>query len=192
MEVPAGSITTVSKAEITLMSSKSKVLQLDMQKQWNCSILDYCCLFILLVVYLMVLLVSQTVQGEKKAKLLHIVILCTKICSKYWTTNIVWCLIFKVHVLATHNIQQFCYYQCCFYTATHKAYHVAVTVLLNVNVQCTARWSCDQRVMEYTHYEYCDMLLTVGACDSQAGTASCEHAEHYPGWCYPDATVFRW
>jgi hypothetical protein len=45
--------------------------------------------------------------------------------------------------------------------------------------------------MEYTHDEYCDMLLTLGACYSRAGTAAREYALRYPGRRHPDANVFR-
>jgi hypothetical protein len=66
MEAPMGCMTTHSKANITLMSAKSKVLQSDIHKLQNYSILGYHCLFILFVLYLMTLLVAQTIQGEKK------------------------------------------------------------------------------------------------------------------------------
>jgi hypothetical protein len=46
-------------------------------------------------------------------------------------------------------------------------------------------------IMEYTHDEYCDMLLTLGACNSRAGTAAREYAVRYPGRRHPDANVFR-
>jgi hypothetical protein len=46
-------------------------------------------------------------------------------------------------------------------------------------------------IMEYTHYEYCDMLLTLGACNSRAGTAAWEYTLRYPGRCHPDAKVFQ-
>jgi hypothetical protein len=44
--------------------------------------------------------------------------------------------------------------------------------------------------MEYTHNEYCNMLLTLGTCNNQAGTAAWENIQHYPGYCHPDATCF--
>jgi hypothetical protein len=44
--------------------------------------------------------------------------------------------------------------------------------------------------MKYTHYEDSDMLLTLGACNSRAGTATREYGLHYFGRCHPDA-VFR-
>jgi hypothetical protein len=46
-------------------------------------------------------------------------------------------------------------------------------------------------IMEYTHDEYCDMLLTLGACNSRAGTAAREYALRYRGRRHPDANVFR-
>jgi hypothetical protein len=45
--------------------------------------------------------------------------------------------------------------------------------------------------MEYTRDEYCDMLLTLSACNSRAGTAAREYALRYPGRHHPDANVFR-
>jgi hypothetical protein len=61
------------------------------------------------------------------------------------------------------------------------------------DTQCTAGLNCDRMIMEYTHGEYCDMLLILGACNSnsRAGTAAREYALHYPGRCHPDANVFR-
>jgi hypothetical protein len=43
------------------------------------------------------------------------------------------------------------------------------------DTQCTAWLSCDRMAMAYTHDEYCDMLLTLGACNSPAGTAAREY-----------------
>jgi hypothetical protein len=45
--------------------------------------------------------------------------------------------------------------------------------------------------MEYTHDEYCDMLLTLGAYNSRAGIVAREYALRYPGRRHPDADVFR-
>jgi hypothetical protein len=59
------------------------------------------------------------------------------------------------------------------------------------DTQVTAGLSCDRVIMEYTHDEYCDMLLTLGACNSRAGTAAREYAIRYPGRRHPDANVFR-
>jgi hypothetical protein len=44
-------------------------------------------------------------------------------------------------------------------------------------------------IMEYTRDEYCDMLLTLGACNSRAGTAARVYALRYPGRRHPDANV---
>jgi hypothetical protein len=44
--------------------------------------------------------------------------------------------------------------------------------------------------MEYTRV-YCDMLLTLGACNSRAGTAAREYMLRYPGRHHPDTNVFR-
>jgi hypothetical protein len=63
---------------------------------------------------------------------------------------------------------------------------------LSVDTHCTVRQSCDRKFMEYTCNEYWDMLLTVGASDSWAGTALWECPYCYPGWCYPDDNMFRW
>jgi hypothetical protein len=45
--------------------------------------------------------------------------------------------------------------------------------------------------MEYTYDEYCDMLLTLGDCNSRAGTDSWEYALRYPCRRHPDANMFR-
>jgi len=57
--------------------------------------------------------------------------------------------------------------------------------------QRTAGLGCDRMMMEYTHDEHCDMLLTVGACNSRAGVAAREYAIPYLGRRHPDANVFR-
>jgi hypothetical protein len=57
--------------------------------------------------------------------------------------------------------------------------------------QCTAGLSCDRIIMKYTHDEYCHTLLTVGACNSQAGTAARECVLRYPGRRHPHANLFR-
>jgi hypothetical protein len=59
------------------------------------------------------------------------------------------------------------------------------------DTQCTAGLSCDRMIMEYTHDEYCEMLLTLGACNSRAGTAAREYALRYSGRRHPNANVFR-
>jgi hypothetical protein len=56
--------------------------------------------------------------------------------------------------------------------------------------QCTAELSSDRMIMEYTHNKYCNMLLTLGACNSQAGTSAREYGLCYPGRHHPDANVF--
>jgi hypothetical protein len=45
--------------------------------------------------------------------------------------------------------------------------------------------------MKYTHDEYCDMLLTLGACNSRDDTTAWEYALRYPDRRHPDANVFR-
>jgi hypothetical protein len=48
--------------------------------------------------------------------------------------------------------------------------------------------------MEYTHDEYCNMLLTLitlFTCNSQSGTATQEYTLHYPSWCYPNTHVLQ-
>jgi hypothetical protein len=59
------------------------------------------------------------------------------------------------------------------------------------DTQCTSGLSCDRMIIEYTHDEYCDMLLTLGACNSRAGSAAPEFALHYPCRRHPDANAFR-
>lgn len=61
----------------------------------------------------------------------------------------------------------------------------------SVVIQHIIRNSCDQRVMEYTSSNYCDMFLTWHAHVNQAETASCKYIR-YPGWHHPNAKVFRW
>jgi hypothetical protein len=59
------------------------------------------------------------------------------------------------------------------------------------DTQCTAGLSCDRIIMEYTHDEYWDMLLTVSACNSRAGTAAWAYVLCHLWQCHPDANVFR-
>lgn len=49
--------------------------------------------------------------------------------------------------------------------------------------------SCDQMIVQYTHDEYCDMLLTLGISNSRPGTATREYAQFFPGRRHPDADV---
>jgi hypothetical protein len=58
------------------------------------------------------------------------------------------------------------------------------------DTQCTAGLSWDRMIMEYTHDEYCDMLFTLGACNSRAGAAAHEYALCYPGRHHPGTNVF--
>jgi hypothetical protein len=46
--------------------------------------------------------------------------------------------------------------------------------------QCTAGLSCDQTIIQYTHDEYCNMLLTLGSCNSRAVNDRREFAQCYP------------
>jgi hypothetical protein len=46
---------------------------------------------------------------------------------------------------------------------------------------------CDCMIMEYTHDEYCNMLLN--PC-TYSGIAAWEYALRYTGKCHPDADVF--
>jgi len=60
------------------------------------------------------------------------------------------------------------------------------------DTQCTAELSCDRNVNgTHTHDEHCVMLLTPGACNSQAGTAALEYEPRYLGRRHPDADVFQ-
>ena len=45
--------------------------------------------------------------------------------------------------------------------------------------------------MECTHDEYCDMLLTLHACNGQTGTDPLEYALRYPGPRLPYADVIQ-
>jgi hypothetical protein len=64
---------------------------------------------------------------------------------------------------------------------SHESYDEVVIVLLNVVIQFILRHRCGESLMDYTCNRYCDMLLTTGAPDSQAGTALWEYAQHYSG-----------
>jgi hypothetical protein len=55
---------------------------------------------------------------------------------------------------------------------------------------CIAGVSWDRIIMKYTQDEYCNMLLTLGTCNSRAGTAMMECALHYPGPRHPDSDMF--
>jgi hypothetical protein len=49
-----------------------------------------------------------------------------------------------------------------FVTMRHSA------LLCVLKTQCTAGGSCDRMIMEYTHVEYCNMLLILGTCNNRA------------------------
>jgi hypothetical protein len=57
-------------------------------------------------------------------------------------------------------------------------------VLCTEDTWCTAKFSCDWVVMEYTHDKYCDMLLTLSVCNGQTGTDTQEYT-----LCYLDTNV---
>jgi hypothetical protein len=59
------------------------------------------------------------------------------------------------------------------------------------SAQHTAGVGCDGRIIKYTYDEYCDMLWTLGTCNTPASTAAREYALYYLGRCHPDAEVFR-
>jgi hypothetical protein len=40
-------------------------------------------------------------------------------------------------------------------------------------------------IVEYTHYIYCDMLLSVTTCNFRGGAPTREHASRYPGRLHP-------
>jgi hypothetical protein len=50
--------------------------------------------------------------------------------------------------------------------------------------------SRDGMLMEYTHYKYCDMLLSVSTCNCRGGTPTREHALRYPGRLHPELMCF--
>ena len=50
---------------------------------------------------------------------------------------------------------------------------------------------CDRMTTEYKHDEYCNRLLTLGACNSFAGPNGREFALHYAGRHHPDVNVFQ-
>jgi hypothetical protein len=82
--------------------------------------------------------------------------------------------------MGKHTSQQF-------YLSRRYIKHI---VRCTQDTQCTARLSCDRMIMEYSHNEYCNMVTTLGACNSRAGTAAQEYALCYPGQRYPDSNVF--
>jgi hypothetical protein len=45
--------------------------------------------------------------------------------------------------------------------------------------------------MQYTHDEYCHVLLTLGTHKNLVGTAAWEYAQSYLGRSHPDANVFQ-
>jgi hypothetical protein len=45
--------------------------------------------------------------------------------------------------------------------------------------------------MQYTHDEYRDKLITLGACNSRAGTAVLEYALRYSGGRHEDSAFWR-
>jgi hypothetical protein len=57
---------------------------------------------------------------------------------------------------------------------------VQSTLLGVLKTQYTVEISSDQVIVEYTRDEYCSMLLTPYACNSQVGTAAQEYMLHYP------------
>jgi hypothetical protein len=92
-------------------------------------------------------------------------------------------LVFEIHVTVKWgNTPQQCYL---------SRRYIKRIVGSTQDTQCTAGLSCDRMIMEYTHDEYRHMLLTLGACNSRAGTDAREYAVRYPGWRHPDANVFR-
>jgi hypothetical protein len=46
--------------------------------------------------------------------------------------------------------------------------------LYTLDTQCTEGISFDRMIMEHTHDEYCDILLTLCPCNSRAGIAARE------------------
>lgn len=40
---------------------------------------------------------------------------------------------------------------------------------------------CGQMLVDYTHAKFCDIVLTFGACRSQAGATAWEYMLLYPG-----------
>jgi hypothetical protein len=103
------------------------------------------------------------------------VIPCQKFCRKSKTTCVLRRLVFEMHVTVK-----------CKTLLSSVIYHDDIW-----STQCTAGLSCDWMIMEYTHDEHCDMLLTLGDCNSRAGTAAREYALRYPGRRHPDGNVFR-
>jgi hypothetical protein len=45
---------------------------------------------------------------------------------------------------------------------------------------------------QYTHDEYCDMLLTLGSCKNPSSTNAREYALRHPGRCHHIAYVSQW
>jgi hypothetical protein len=46
-------------------------------------------------------------------------------------------------------------------------------------------------IMEYTHVEYCNMLVILGTCNILDGTAAREYTLLCPSRRYPESVVFR-
>jgi hypothetical protein len=54
-------------------------------------------------------------------------------------------------------------------------------IKLTQDSRCTAETSCVQMITEYTPYKYCDMFLTLHACNNDAATDTLKYMLHYPG-----------
>jgi hypothetical protein len=59
------------------------------------------------------------------------------------------------------------------------------------DTQCTAELGCERMFLQYTHDEYCYMLLTLCACSSGVRTDAREYTLRHPARRRPDANVFR-
>jgi len=46
-------------------------------------------------------------------------------------------------------------------------------------------------IMQYKHHNYCNLTLTLGACNSPSGSEAWKYAQHSPSWCHPDANMFQ-
>jgi len=46
-------------------------------------------------------------------------------------------------------------------------------------------------IMQYTHHNCCNLILTLGACNSPSGSEVRKCALHSPSWCHPNANMFQ-
>lgn len=125
------------------------------------------------MVYLTTLLIVQIIQSKKRFvhNLSVVRFLVQKFAANVKETNVVWCLIFEIQVTVKWGNTS-CPAMMLPMLLVHSPTQSVSCIrhcALSVDSHCTMRQSCDRRFMEYTRFEYCDMLLILDVCDSRAG-----------------------